>query len=82
MGFLVPSDSEASVEPCLVSNLDTDVGFVGGEGFIYGINRNFAVEFDITVRMSGRYSKVVNVMQKTALGSQSDCPEPAVFGSP
>ncbi len=45
IGFLVPSDSEAFANP---SNLDTDVGFVGGGGFIYGINKNFAVELDIT----------------------------------
>jgi outer membrane protein len=45
IGFLVPSDSEAFAYP---SNLDTDVGFVGGGGFIYGINKNFAVELDIT----------------------------------
>ncbi len=45
IGFLVPSDSETFGNP---SNLDTDVGFVGGGGFIYGINKNFAVELDIT----------------------------------
>ncbi len=45
LGFLVPSDSEAFATP---SNLDTDVGFIGGGGFIYGITRNLAAEFDIT----------------------------------
>ena len=45
IGFLVPSDSEAFATP---SNLNTDVGFVGGGGFIYGINKNIAVELDIT----------------------------------
>lgn len=45
LGFLVPSDSELFGNP---SNLDTDVGFIGGGGFIYGIDKNFAVELDIT----------------------------------
>lgn len=45
IGFLVPSDSEVFANP---SNLDTDVGFIGGGGFIYGIDKNFAVELDIT----------------------------------
>ncbi len=45
IGFLVPSNSEAFANP---SNLETDVGFIGGGGFIYGINKNFAVELDIT----------------------------------
>jgi outer membrane protein len=45
IGFLVPSDSEEFTTP---SNLDTDVGFIGGGGFIYGITRNLAAEFDIT----------------------------------
>jgi outer membrane protein len=45
IGFLAPSDSEAFATP---SNLDTDVGFIGGGGFIYGINRNLAAEIDIT----------------------------------
>ncbi len=45
IGFLVPSDSEEFAEP---SKLNTDVGFIGGGGFIYGIDKNFAVELDIT----------------------------------
>lgn len=48
IGFLVPSDNEAFIEPSRVANLNTDVGFVGGGGFIYGINKNFAAELDIT----------------------------------
>ncbi|HET6418699.1 MAG TPA: outer membrane beta-barrel protein [Geobacteraceae bacterium] len=46
IGFLVPSDSEAFAVPN--SNLNTDVGFIGGGGFIYGIDKHFAVELDIT----------------------------------
>ncbi len=45
IGFLVPTDSELFDRP---SNLDTDVGFVGGGGIIYGINKNVAVELDVT----------------------------------
>lgn len=48
IGFLVPSDSEAFELFPSVQKLDTDVGFVGGGGFIYGINKNFAAELDIT----------------------------------
>jgi outer membrane protein len=46
IGFLVPADSEAFAIPN--SNLNTDVGFIGGGGFIYGINKNIAAELDIT----------------------------------
>jgi outer membrane protein len=45
IGFLVPADSELFLNP---SNLSTDVGFIGGGGFIYGINKNIAAELDIT----------------------------------
>jgi len=45
LGFLVPSDSEAFATP---SNLDTNIGFIGGGGLIYGVNNNLALEFDIT----------------------------------
>ena len=30
------------------NTISTDVGFIGGGGFLYGINKNFAAEFDIT----------------------------------
>lgn len=45
IGFLVPEDSDAFFVP---SKLETDVGFIGGGGLVYGINKNFAAEFDIT----------------------------------
>jgi outer membrane protein len=45
IGFLVPADSEAYATP---SDLNTDVGFIGGGGFIYGITKNIALELDIT----------------------------------
>jgi outer membrane protein len=47
VGFLVPSDSEATFPPP-TANVETDMGFVGGGGFIYGINKNVAVELDVT----------------------------------
>lgn len=47
LGFLVPADSETS-NSSPTFNISTDVGFVGGGGFIYGIDKNFAVELDIT----------------------------------
>lgn len=45
VGFLVPADSEASGP---ARTIGTDVGFVGGGGFIYGIDKNIAAELDIT----------------------------------
>jgi outer membrane protein len=48
IGFLVPADSEANVFGADIQNISTSVGFVGGGGFLYGINRNFAAELDIT----------------------------------
>jgi len=42
VGFLVPANSDFEF------NVDTDVGIVGGGGFIYGFTRNIALELDIT----------------------------------
>jgi outer membrane protein len=47
LGFLVPADSELTNQPGAF-NVSTDVGFVGGGGIIYGINKNIAAELDIT----------------------------------
>jgi outer membrane protein len=43
LGVLKPSDSDFDDR-----KLETDAGFVGGGGLIYGIDRNFAAELDIT----------------------------------
>jgi outer membrane protein len=48
IGFLVPADSEVTVFGADIQNISTNVGYVGGGGFLYGINRNFAAELDIT----------------------------------
>jgi outer membrane protein len=45
IGFLVPSDNDIAAP---FSDLDSDIGFIGGGGFIYGIGKNFAAELDIT----------------------------------
>ncbi|MHC1698030.1 MAG: outer membrane beta-barrel protein [Geobacteraceae bacterium] len=45
IGILVPDDSDAFFVP---SKLETDVGFIGGGGLLYGFNKNFAAEFDVT----------------------------------
>ena len=45
IGFLVPADSEAFATP---SDLSTDIGLIGGGGYIYGITKNIALELDIT----------------------------------
>lgn len=44
IGFLVPAESEHVNG----SDIKTDVGYVGGGGFIYGINKNIATELEIT----------------------------------
>ena len=43
IGFLIPSDGD--VGPY---KNETDAGFIGGGGIIYGINDHFAAEIDIT----------------------------------
>ena len=43
IGFLVSSDSDFDDR-----KLETDAGFAGGGGLVYGIDRNFAAELDIT----------------------------------
>lgn len=43
LGFLIPTDSDFNDR-----KLETDAGFVGGGGIIYGINKNLAAEIDIT----------------------------------
>ncbi len=45
IGFIVPADSDVGPDK---SKLETDAGFVGGGGFIYGIDRNIAAELEIT----------------------------------
>jgi len=47
IGFIVPADSEAVGTGVVVSR-NSDVGFIGGGGFIYGITDNIAGEFDLT----------------------------------
>ena len=47
IGFLVPADSEFT-DSSRFRKSDTDTGFIGGGGFIYGIDRNWAAELDIT----------------------------------
>ena len=47
LGFLIPADSETTFPPPTLS-IGTDVGFVGGGGFIYGINRDIAAELEVT----------------------------------
>jgi len=47
LGFTVPADSEATdVTPH--ETIDTDTGFTGGGGVIFGLNRSVAAEVDIT----------------------------------
>ncbi|MSM40422.1 MAG: outer membrane beta-barrel protein [Geobacter sp.] len=43
IGFTIPADSDFGPY-----KIETDAGFIGGGGFIYGIDNNFAAEIDIT----------------------------------
>ena len=43
IGFMIPSDNDISSV-----NNHTDVGIIGGGGLIYGIDKHFAAEADIT----------------------------------
>lgn len=43
IGFLIPADSDLGVQ-----KVETDAGFNFGGGLIYGIDRNFAAEIDVT----------------------------------
>ena len=43
VGFLIPANSDF-----VDRKLETDVAFTGGGGLIYGIDRNFALELDVT----------------------------------
>ena len=70
LGFIVPAESDFDD-----SKLETDAGFIGGGGVIYGITDNLAAEIDVThaefsaERVSGRDEgdfEVVNV----SLGGQ------------
>jgi outer membrane protein len=45
IGFIIPADSDLGPTK---SKLESDAGFVGGGGFIYGIDRNWAAELDVT----------------------------------
>lgn len=45
VGFQIPADNEAEFG---WGNNKTDTGFVGGGGLIYGIDNNWAMEFDVT----------------------------------
>jgi outer membrane protein len=53
IGMYIPSDSDA-FEPFTPGyNLDTDVGFIGGGGLIFGITKNVALELNITYAQFG-----------------------------
>ena len=47
IGFLVPADSEYTDAPRYRKS-DNDLGLIGGGGLMYGIDRNWAAELEIT----------------------------------
>jgi outer membrane protein len=47
LGFILPAGSEFT-DSSRSRKADTDAGFIGGGGFIYGIDKNWAAELDIT----------------------------------
>lgn len=48
IGFVIPADNNVDDR-----NNDTNSGVIGGAGLIYGINDNFAAEFDVTRSVFG-----------------------------
>ncbi len=70
LGFQVPYDSEITPGVGPINNISTDVGFVWGGGFLYGITKNIAVDFDITnSNFNGNNSMEFNVIN-LSLGGQ------------
>jgi outer membrane protein len=47
IGFMIPADSELATGG-RIDTIGTDLDFIGGGGFIYGIDNRLAAEFDIT----------------------------------
>lgn len=47
LGVVVPADSEAN-SPVGKLVVETDAGFIGGGGLIYGVDNNVALELDVT----------------------------------
>ena len=48
IGFQVPANSEVKYGGGSINTLSTNVGFIGGGGLMYGINKHFAAEIDVT----------------------------------
>ena len=44
IGFVIPSDSDSDFK----GKIDTNTGFIGGGGLVYGIDDRFAAELDVT----------------------------------
>jgi outer membrane protein len=66
LGFIVPSDSTELATGTIGTNTD----FIGGGGFIYGVNRNIAAELDITHAGFGSSAGVNFDITNIALGVQ------------
>ncbi|HEY5974277.1 MAG TPA: outer membrane beta-barrel protein [Geobacteraceae bacterium] len=45
IGFIIPADSDIGPDK---SKLESDAGFIGGGGLIYGIDRNWAAELNVS----------------------------------
>jgi outer membrane protein len=48
LGFLVPADNNSVGTGIVIGRGNSDVGFVGGGGFIFGLTDNIASDFEIT----------------------------------
>ena len=69
LGFQVPYDSE-TINGNSLNNISTDTGFIWGGGFLYGISKNIAAEFDLTnSNFTGSNSMEFNVVN-LSLGGQ------------
>lgn len=65
VGFINPTDSEING-----SNIDTDIGIIGGGGFIYGVTDHIAAELDITHASFGSKQDVDFDTTNISLGVQ------------
>ncbi len=71
LGFQIPSDNEVINRSTIsLNNISTDAGFIFGGGFLYGIDKNFAAEFDLTnSNYNGANSMEFNVVN-ISMGGQ------------
>jgi outer membrane protein len=74
LGFLVPADSDAVSTGVVIGREHSNVGFIGGGGFIYGFVDNIAAEFDITHSSFDTDRNINFDTTNLSMGVQYRCP--------